>query len=176
MRKLALFIAMSLDGNIAKPGDDLEFLKLVEQEGEDYGHAEFLAGVDAIILGRRTYAHVLKHIDAAYYDDGERDVYVVTRTARPEQGRTTFYTGQPHELVAQLKKEQGKTIYCDGGAEVIDALLHHDAVDEMIISVIPVLVGGGTRLFKDGRPEQRLALVGARTFGTGLVQLHYRRP
>src|SRR5690606_1721707 len=175
MRKLSLFIAMSMDGYIAKPGDDLDFLKLVEQEGEDYGHAAFMKEVDTILIGRRTYDHVVKHIDATYYDNGERDVYVATRTARRRQGRTTFYTGQPHELVERLRGEPGGKIYCDGGAEVIDALLHHDAVDEMIISVVPVLVGAGTRLFKNGRPEQRLTLSSARSFASGLVQLHYLR-
>ena len=54
MRKISLFIAMSLDGYISKPNDDLSFLKLVEKEGEDYGYAEFTAQIDTIIIGRRT--------------------------------------------------------------------------------------------------------------------------
>jgi len=100
---------------------------------------------------------------------------VITRTERPGTGRTTFYTGDPADLVRLLKSEGGKNIYCDGGADVIHTLLQHDLIDEFIISVIPVLVGGGTRLFKDNRPEQLLEFVSARSFDTGLVQLHYRR-
>lgn len=175
MRALSLFIATTLDGYIAKPGNDLSFLKLVEKEGEDYGYAEFTDTIDTIIVGRKTYDWVVKEIGTSHYDNGERNVYVITRTERPGVGKTTFYTGSPAELVRQLKSEEGKNIYCDGGAEIINEFLENDLVDEMIISVIPVLVGNGTRLFKDGRPEQELELLTAKTFDTGLIQLHYRR-
>lgn len=175
MRTLSLFIAMSLDGYIAKPNDDLSFLKLVEKEGEDYGYAEFTANIDTIILGRKTYDWVLKEIGTSHYDNGDRDVYVITRNERPSVGRTSFYTGNLNELVQQLKKGTGKNIYCDGGAEVINELLKNDLIDEFIISIIPTLVGSGTRLFKDHRPEQLLELISAKTFDTGLAQLHYKR-
>src|SRR5690606_33746568 len=156
MRKISLFIAVSLDGYIAKPDDDLSFLKLVEKEGEDYGYAKFTETIDTLIIGRRTYDYVLKEIGSSHYDNGQRDVYVITRTQRPNVGRTTFYTGSLTDLVTRLKSESGKNIYCDGGAEVINELLKNDLVDEFIISVVPVLLGEGTRLFKDGRPEQLL--------------------
>ncbi|WP_099371198.1 dihydrofolate reductase family protein [Sphingobacterium sp. 1.A.5] len=175
MRKISLFIATSLDGYIAKPNDDLSFLKLVEKEGEDYGYAAFTNTIDTLIIGRRTYDYVLKEIGSSHYDNGQRDVYVITRNQRPKVGRTTFYTGNLSELVKQLKSEKGKNIYCDGGAEVINELLKHDLIDEFIISVIPVLLGNGTRLFKEGRPEQTLEFVQAKTFETGLMQLHYIR-
>lgn len=175
MRKLFIYIATSLDGYIAKPNDDLSFLKLVEKEGEDYGYAAFTSIIDTIILGRKTYDWVLKSIGTSHYDNGERDVYVITRTERPNVGKTIFYTGDLSELVKQLKSKEGKHIYCDGGAEVINELLKADLIDEMIISVIPVLLGNGTRLFKDGRTEQQLELVNTKSFDTGLVQLHYRR-
>jgi dihydrofolate reductase len=175
MRKLSLFIATSLDGYIAKPNDDLGFLKLVEKEGEDYGYADFTATIDTLILGRKTYDYVLREIGSSHYDNGQRDVYVITRTERPSVGRTTFYTGNLAELVQRLKSESGKDIYCDGGAEIVNELLKNDLIDELIISIVPVLVGNGTRLFKDGRPEQQLALAGAKMFDTGLTQLHYKR-
>jgi dihydrofolate reductase len=124
---------------------------------------------------RRTYDYVLNEIGSSHYDNEQRDVYVITRNQRPKVGRTTFYTGNLSELVKQLKSEKGKNIYCDGGAEVINELLKHDLIDEFIISVIPVLLGNGTRLFKDGRPEQTLEFVQAKTFETGLMQLHYIR-
>ncbi|WP_114777389.1 dihydrofolate reductase family protein [Botryobacter ruber] len=175
MRKLSLFIATSLDGYIAKPNDDLSFLSLVDKEGEDYGYTEFTANIDTIILGRKTYDYVMREIGASHYDNGQRDVYVITRTERPRTGRTIFYTGELSELVQRLKSESGKNIYCDGGAEIINELLQHDLIDEFIISVIPILVGNGTRLFKDGRPEQKLEFVSAKSFETGLAQLHYKR-
>ncbi|MFB5946682.1 dihydrofolate reductase family protein [Albibacterium profundi] len=175
MRKLSLFIAMSLDGYIAKPNDDLSFLKLVEKEGEDYGYAEFIDTIDTLIIGRKTYDYVLKEIGASHYDNGQRDVYVITRNQRPSAGRTTFHTGDLIELINKLKSENGKNIYCDGGAEVINELVKYDLIDEYIISVIPVLLGDGIKLFKDGRPEQMLELVNTKQFDTGLTQLHYRR-
>ena len=175
MRTLTLYIATSLDGYIAKPNDDLSFLKLVEKEGEDYGYAEFTATIDTIILGRKTYDWVLKEIGTSHYDNGERDVYVITRTERPGVGKTTFYTGNLTELVQQLKDGNGKNIYCDGGAEIINELLKNDLIDEFVISIVPVLVGNGTRLLKDNRPEQMLELVSTKACETGLVQLRYKR-
>lgn len=175
MRKLSLFIATSLDGYIAKPNNDLSFLKIVEKEGEDYGYTEFTANIDTLIIGRKTYDYVLKEIGSAHYDNGQPNVYVITRTERPKVGNTTFYSGKLTELVQRLKSEKGKNIYCDGGAEIINELLGHDLIDEFIISIIPILLGNGARLFKDNRPEQQLELVGVKTYETGLTQLHYRR-
>lgn len=175
MRTVFVYIATTLDGYIAKPNDDLSFLKLVEKENEDYGYAEFTSTIDTIILGRKTYDWVLKEIGTSHYDNGEREVYVITRTERPSVGKTKFYTGNLVELIQQLKSEKGKNIYCDGGAEVINELMKKDLIDEFIISIIPVLVGNGTRLFKDGRPEQQLELLNVKTFDTGLTQLHYKR-
>lgn len=175
MRKLSLFIATSLDGYIAKQNNDLSFLKLVEKEGEDYGYAKFIDTIDTFIIGRKTYDYVLKEIGSSHYDNGERDVYVITRTERPNVGKIKFYTGNLPEFVHKLKSENGKNIYCDGGAEIINELLKNDLIDEFIISVIPILLGNGTRLFKDGRPEQTLEFITSKTFDTGLTQLHYKK-
>lgn len=175
MRKISLFIAMSLDGYIAKSNDDLTFLKLVEKVGEDYGYEEFINTIDTLIVGRKTYDYVLKNVGLSHYDNGQREVYVITRKERPQVGRTTFYTGNLTELVKRLKSEKGKNIYCDGGAEVINELLKHDLIDEFIISIVPILLSNVTRLFKDSRPEQTLELLEVKTFETGLAQLHYKR-
>lgn len=171
MRTLKLYIAASMDGYIAKPGDDLSFLSVVQKEGEDYGYHDFIKTVDTVILGRKTYDWILRHEAFPHKD---KNAYIITRTPRPSEGNTVFYTGSLPELVSKLKGQPGKNIFCDGGAEVIHELLKHHLIDEMIISVIPVLTGGGTRLFKDGRPEEGLTLLGAKSFDTGLVQLHYK--
>ncbi len=176
MRKLSLFIATSADGYIAEPNDDLSFLSTVEKEGEDYGYAKFTETIDTLLIGRKTYDYVVNMIGANHYDNGQRSIYVITRTERPPTGRTIFYTGDIATLVKQLKNEPGKNIYCDGGAELIHELLQQDLIDEMIISIIPILVGNGTRLFKDGRPKQTLELLSTQSFDTGLTQLHYKRP
>ena len=99
MRKISLFIAISLDGYIAKPNNDLRILKIVEKEGEDYGYAKFTSAIDTLIVGRKTYDYVLKEIGSSHYDNGERDIYVITRTPKSNKGRVTFYTGDIAELV-----------------------------------------------------------------------------
>lgn len=175
MRKISLFIATSLDGYIAQQNDDLSFLQHVEKEGEDYGYKAFMETIDTIIIGRKTYDYVLREIGPSHYDNGHRDVYVITRTERPSIGRTTFFTGDIAELVEKLRSQKGKNIYCDGGAEVIHTLLKKGLVDEIIISIVPILLGDGVRLFRDGFDEQILDLVQVKSYDTGLVQMHYKR-
>jgi dihydrofolate reductase len=172
-RKVIVYIATSLDGYIAQPNDELGFLSCVEQEGEDYGYAAFVETVDAVLVGRKTYDKVLSM--GFDFPHADKDAYVITRTPRPSIGSVKFYTNDLKSLVARLKSEKGKHIFCDGGAEVIHELLKDDLVDEFIISVLPILVGNGTKLFKEGRPEQLVELVSVKTFDKGLTQLHYRR-
>ncbi|HEY3387690.1 MAG TPA: dihydrofolate reductase family protein [Saprospiraceae bacterium] len=173
MRKLFIYIAASLDGYIAAPGDDLGFLNAMEKEGEDYGYNAFITEVDTVILGRRTYDWVLEHL--GYFSHKDKEAYIITRTTRPKEGNTTFYNGDLKELVTALKEEEGKHIFCDGGAQIVHQLLKEDLVDEIIVSLIPILLGDGTRLFNDGRPQMPLQLVNVTSFSTGLVQLHYKR-
>ena len=172
-RKLLIYIAASLDGYIAKPNDDLGFLSMVEKEGEDYGYKDFIQTVDTVILGRKTYDWVKKH--AEEFSHKEKQVFVMTRTAKPAVGNTQFYTGDLKMLVEKLKSEEGKNIFCDGGAEIVNELLKEDLIDELTISFIPILLGHGIRLFKEGIPEQPLQLVACKSFETGLVQVHYRK-
>lgn len=171
-RKLILYIACSLDGYIAKPNDDLGFLNLVHKEGEDYGYHDFVSSVDTVIVGRRTYDWV---VGQGYdFPHADKESYIITRQHKPKEGNVTFYCGDIAQLVRELKAKSGKNIFCDGGAEVVHLLLTEKLIDELILSVIPVLVGDGTRLFKDGRSEQNLKLISSKPFETGLVQLHYK--
>ena len=172
-RRLVLYIAMSLDGYIAKPNDDLSFLSIVEKEGEDYGYNDFIKTIDTVIIGRRTYDWVMNQVQEFPHSD--IDTYVLTRTARPSVGKTNFYTGNIKSLVLSLKSQNGKNIFVDGGAEVVNELLADNLIDDFIISIIPIMIGEGIRLFKDGRPEQVMELIDVKKFKTGLVQLHYRR-
>ncbi len=173
VRKLILYIAASLDGYIAGPDDDLSFLSFAEQEGEDYGYAAFLDSVDTIIVGRKTYDKVTSM--GAGYPPAGKEAYVISRSLRPDRGTVRFYSGDLRELVGMLKTKSGKNIYCDGGAETVTSLLQSDLIDELIITVLPILIGNGTRLFKDGRPEQMLKLISSKQYAKGLIQLHYIR-
>ena len=171
-RKVVLYIAISLDGYIATKENSIEFLSMVEQQGEDYGYAEFVKTVDTVIIGRKTYDKVLAM--GFEYPHVDKDVYIITRTARPAIGNLKFYTDDLAQLVNNLKAQSGKNIYCDGGAEVANELMKNNLIDELIVSIIPVLLGDGIKLFNDGRPEKELILVSSKQFESGLVQLHYK--
>lgn len=172
-RKVILFIAASLDGYIATQDEDLSFLSIVQTEGEDYGYEEFIRNVDTVIMGRKTYDWIMNEVNE--YPHPDKDSYIITRTPRPDEGRIRFYNGSLKDLIRLLKlDDKGKNIFVDGGAEVIDVLLKENLIDEFIVSIIPILLGDGIRLFKDGRPELRLTLMHSECYGTGLVQLHYK--
>jgi len=173
MRKIKLFIAVSLDGYIARKNDDLDWLNAVEQEGEDYGYQHFIDTVDTVILGQRTYNKVLGM--AGFFPHQNKKSYIITRTPKPNTDRLIFYTGNLASLVSALREADGKDIFCDGGAYVVTELMKINAIDEFIISVIPLFLGDGIRLFKDNRPEMQLRLTGYHSYPTGLVQLRYER-
>jgi len=172
-RKLMVFIATSLDGYIATPEGSIDFLKIVQKEGEDYGYSKFKETVDTIIIGRKTFDQV--NSMGFEYPHTEQTTYVITRSSRPDNKKVKFYTGNIKELIIKLQREEGKNLYCDGGAEIIDLLIHADLIDEYIISVIPILLGNGISLFKQGRPEQKLELLSSKSFEKGLIQMHYKR-
>ncbi len=172
-RKVIVYVACSVDGYIAGPSDDLSFLSIVEQEGEDYGYAAFIKNIDTMIVGRKTYDKV-QSMGLEYPPPGKM-LYVITRSPKPDSGHVKFYSGGLAKLVKMLKSEPGMHIYCDGGAEIVNQLLKLNLVDELIISLIPTLLGSGTQLFGSGLPEQKLRLVSSKQFDKGLVQLHYKR-
>ena len=172
-RKVILFIAMSLDGFVAKSDGDISFLSMVEKAGEDYGYSKFLESADTIVIGRKTYEKILSMgIEQPY---GDRKVIVLTRNPHPETDQINYFSGNLQDLILTLKSQKGKHIYCDGGAETIHQLLLDDLIDEMIISVIPILLGNGVRLFGQNSPERKLHLIKSTSFEKGLVQLHYSR-
>lgn len=172
-RKVILYIAASLDGYIATRDEDLGFLSLVEQPGEDYGYNAFIQTVDVVILGRRTYDKVLSFgIDFPHAD---KECYILTRTPREQEGNIRFYNGDLKTLVASLKAKEGKNIFVDGGADVVNTMMKEDLIDEYVVSIIPIFLGDGIRLFQNGRPEHNIELAGSKSFEKGLVQLHYKR-
>lgn len=174
-RKLRLFISMSLDGFLASKDDDLSWMSFVEKEGEDYGYADYSSKVDTYIVGRVTYDVVLKLTGGVFPQAEQWECYVLTREERPDEKNVTFYNGDIVELIETLKAKEGGDIYCDGGGQVVKLLLDHDLIDEFVISVIPIILGEGKRLFLGGTPSLKLKALPVREFDTGLVQLHYIR-
>lgn len=168
-----MYIAMSIDGYIARPDGDLDWLSAVEVTGEDYGYSNFINTVDTVILGRKTYDKVLSF--GIPFPHSDKQCYIITRTARPTEGNINFYTGDIPALITQIKAQSGKNIFVDGGAQVVNEFMKHQLVDEFIISIIPVFLGSGIPLFNEGRPEIKMKLAGNKSFPSGLLQLHYIR-
>jgi dihydrofolate reductase len=169
-RKLMLYIAMSLDGYIAKSDDNIDFLSIVDIPDEDFGYEDFKQNIDTVIWGRKTLDKVLSFGDGVPHKD--KTVYVISKS-RTGNEQHAIYHNNVVELIQSLKKQEGKNIYCDGGGEIVYELLNHLLIDIVIVSVIPHLLGSGIRLFKDGRPEQKIKLRRSTAYPSGLVQLWY---
>lgn len=173
MGKLTLYIAASLDGFIAAENDNLDFLSKVALEGEDYGYHDFVSSVDTVILGKNTYDWVMKHVDE--FPHVNKKSFVITSKKMDPIGNTTFYNGELKELVESLKSNQDSHIFCDGGAQIVNQLLKLKQIDEIILSIIPIILGNGTRLFHENNPSIDLELISNKSFASGLVQLHYKQ-
>ncbi|MEJ5964233.1 dihydrofolate reductase family protein [Pedobacter immunditicola] len=169
-RKVILYIAMSLDGYIAKKDDNFDFLKIVDRPNEDFGYGEFLETIDTVIWGRRTFDIVLAMGNGILHQN--KAVFVISKSRTGTEGHAV-YKDNPLELINDLRKQEGKDIYCDGGSELVDFLFKHQLVNRVIVSVIPHLLGDGIRLFKNGRPEQYLSYKRSISYPSGLVQLWY---
>jgi dihydrofolate reductase len=171
-RKVILYIAVSTDGYIAKKNGDIGFLNAVGKKGEDYGYSEFIKTVDTVIMGRKTYDKVLSF--GIPFPHSNKKTYILTKNPEPQKGKILFYGGNLKILVANLKKKNGKNIFIDGGAEIVNEFIRLNLIDEIILSIIPVLLGEGIKLFNDKRSETRLELISSRSFEKGLVQIHYK--
>lgn len=166
-----MFIATSLDGFIARPDGGIDWLSSVEVPGEDYGYARFFADVDALCLGRRTYETVLGFASWPY---GDKRCVVFTHASRESRHGERFHAGAPGPLLDELHAAGAHRVYVDGGA-LIRSFLREDLIDDITLSIVPVLLGDGIRLFDATVPERRLRLETSRAFASGLVQMTYRR-
>lgn len=169
-RKLVLFIATSLDGYIAKKDDSLDWLFKVDGEG-DNGYSTFYETVDTILLGRRTYDWIMKNQDGDFpYPN--KECYVFSKTKNQEQNNVKFFSGDIVQFTNKLKNEEGKNIWLVGGGELIHSFIKEKLVDELMITVAPVLIGKGIPLFREGDFELELSLKGITRFNQ-FVELHY---
>lgn len=167
---------MSLDGYLATKDYDLSWLSVVQaEEGQDYGYEAFNQQVDTYIVGRSTYDVVLQLTGGVFPQAERHDCYVITRSERESKDGVTFYNGNIQSLINSLQSKEGKDIYVDGGAEIVKLLMQEHLIDEYIISIIPIILGDGKRLFKGGVEREDLKLVESKSYPSGLVQVHYKR-
>lgn len=164
-----LFIATSLDGYIAGPDDDMSWLFT----DTDYGFDEFYQSVDTLIMGRGTYDVVRKMGSWPY--KGKRTL-VVTRSEKLEitTSDTAYFSGSLEDLEKMLKEQGVKRSWLVGGGELVAGYLNADLVEEVVVSVHPVLLGKGVPLFPTSIPRTRLELIAAEAYDSGLVQIKYK--
>ena len=156
MRKIVLFIAMSLDGYIADKDGKVDWLN-----------------VDTVVMGWNTYHQIVTELSPEEWAYDELTSYIITHRELPSTNKLIF-TNNTCAIVNQLKQEQGKNIWICGGANIIQQLMQADLIDEYYISVIPTILGSGIRLFGKIPREIKLELVHTQTYN-GITDLVYKR-
>lgn len=175
MRQLVLFIAMSLDGYIADSRGSVDWL---EGEGSSEGcydsYAEFAKTIDTVFMGWNTYHQVVTELSVNEWVYSDFTSYVFTHRKLQSSEQIIFTDDNPIDVLNRLKKKDGKDIWICGGSNLIEQYIQADAIDRYYISIIPTLLGNGTRLFPEMDREQKLTLLEMRT-ENGIVELIYAK-
>ncbi len=174
--RCSVFIATSLDGFIARSDGRIDWLNeanTLVPPGEDCGFAKFFSAVDALVMGRNTFEQVLSFPEWPY---GSKPVVVLSHSLRalpaPVPATVSLSAEAPAVLVGRLSDEGLDHLYIDG-ALTIQSFLQADLVDEMTITVIPVLLGSGKPLFGSLERDVGLQLLASRAYDFGFVQSKY---
>jgi dihydrofolate reductase len=168
MRKVVLNLAVTLDGYIAGPNGEYDWCLT----DEDYGMTDFLASVDATLMGGKSYRLVIKY--GPPYPEFTNYVFTRKEKETPYQNVVLVSEDIP-EFVRSLKHKKGKNIWLFGGSEIIHPLLQENLEDELMLSIHPVLLGGGVLLFKELNERKSFRLSDSITYPSGLVQLIYKK-
>jgi dihydrofolate reductase len=171
-----VFIATSLDGYIADKNGKIDWLHSIPNpHNDDMGYSEFINGIDALVMGRTTFETVLGFDIEWPYD---KPVFVLSNKLKeiPEshKGKAFLVKGTLTEISDQINKKGFYKLYIDGGATIRN-FLKEDLIDEMTLTTIPILLGGGTSLFSDLPNELNFELIGTKTYLNQITQSHYKR-
>jgi dihydrofolate reductase len=176
MAIIQLYIATSLDGFIARPDGQLDWLEsFPNPDMLDYGYMNFISQIGTIIMGRKTYSWL---IDGGHeWPYTEQDTYVVSRQQDLELKipRGKVLSGDLADFVNELKASTNKDIWLVGGGELNTLFLNHDLIDKMIITVVPVIIGEGIPLFPNKPKESSWTLEKSEAYETGIIGLTYIR-
>ena len=172
-RRVIVHIATSADGYIARPDGDIDWLTSRPAPQGFYGIDAFMKTIDTTVLGRTTYDVSIRM--GAKFDAKSRHV-VFSRHPPPQElpPGVQFVSDDIGPFVRSLQEQPGKDIWLMGGGELIAAFLDDEAIDEFVISVVPVFIGDGIPLIARRHRHTRLELLSTERFDDGLVQLHYR--
>jgi dihydrofolate reductase len=169
--KASVFIATSVDGCIACANGDIDWLP--EGGGEPHGYDEFIASVDTIVIGRKTFDTVMSFDEWPY---GTTRVVVLSTSildfSTIRGGAVERMSGPPGDIVAQLAADGAQHLYIDGGI-TIQGFLRAGLIQRLVITRVPVLIGNGVPLFGALDHDIRLRHVATRHFASGLVQSEY---
>jgi dihydrofolate reductase len=167
----SVFVGTSVDGFIARLNGDLDFLP--EGGGEPHGYTEFMAGVDALVIGRKTFETVAAFEEWPY---GRKRVVVLSSRAidlsKVKGAVVEHMAGRPAEIIAKLAAGGARHLYIDGGI-TIQGFLRAGVIQRLIVTRVPVLIGAGIPLFGALPHDVRLRHVATRHFPSGLVQSEY---
>lgn len=174
--KCSIFIAVSLDGFIARPNGAIDWLNdpANTDAGEDYGYKAFMDSVDVLVMGRKTYELVLGFNEWPY---GGKKVVVLSSTSPkvPENlsGNVEIMGGSPADVLTQLAQNGARHCYIDGG-KTIQGFLKSGLIQEMTITKIPILIGDGLPLFGKLDHDMRFQHIETKAYRSGFVQSKYR--
>ena len=172
----SVFIATSLDGFIARENGELDWLDAANAtvpEGEDCGYVDFMDTIDVLVMGRKTYEKVLS-FGMWPYEDTPVIVLSSNKIEIPNDlvQSVSCSSESPKDLCERLSNEEAKRIYVDGGA-TIQRFLAEGLINNITITVIPVILGSGIPLFANARKDIALKHVTTKTYDFGFVQLTY---
>lgn len=175
MRKVVLYIAQSMDGFIARKDGSLDWLTSIPNPKEgDYGYQALLERIDTLVMGRKTYEELLKFGIEWPYQNFQ--TYVVTKDSnyRVSTPVTCIVGEEIVEIIREIKQRKGKDIWLVGGGELNALLLRKQMVDEIIVSILPRMIGEGIPLIGGNTIESEWELVSTRVFETGLVNIEWK--
>lgn len=175
MRKVVLFIAMSLDGYIADLNGSVDWLngQCDEVENEDT-YSEFVKDIDTVVMGWKTYYQVVTELSPSEWVYSDFISYVITHKERTSTDKIRFIHESPSNLVRRLKEEDGKDIWICGGASIVQQLMQDGLIDKFYISIIPTILGSGIRLFGPLDVELKLKLMENRNYN-GIMEVIYEK-
>lgn len=167
MGKVVLYSASSLDQFIARKNGDVDWLFT---EG-DYGYNEFYQTVDTVIMGNRTYRQVLSFGEFPY--SGKRNFVISRDKSLTKDDNVEFITDNILPTCRKLAAETEGIVWLVGGGEINSLFLQEGLIDQMILSVHPIILGTGIPLFGESKLESKFKLVETRSFPSGLLQVTY---
>lgn len=172
MRKVILGLAVSLDSYIEGPNGEFDWCFT----DQDYGLSEFFKRVDAVFMGRKSYELAEKMNSEGNDIPGmpKMEEYIFSNTLTTIKDGATIVSGDIEKEVKAIKQQAGKDIWLFGGAELTASLMNMGLVDELWLSVHPVLLGSGKPLFTGITDRINLELLESKTYDTGLVSVKYK--